>query len=351
MKVSVLMITYNHGNYIAQAVNSVLMQETNFDYELVIGEDCSTDNTCEILVGLAARYPEKIKLLNTEKNLGPNQNFVRTFKACKGQYISLLEGDDFWTVPHKLQKQADFLDNHPDCVVCFSNTAVVSEDGGATLKLAERPGQKEISTIEDLVQQNFSVTCSVMFRSGYVNEFPDWWFRLTNTDWMLQIFLVEYGKIGYIPEVMAAHRKHPDGIWTRLDDIELLKARTMGYEAINRHLDYRYDNLIRPYLSKHWENLAVELAERGYQLARQDEKIENVLTIFDHWPEDLPLTDCWKNGILARSYERLMVESYQEGNLPVTRYCCRKLIQYRPSRFKSRFILTIYLKSHLKKWI
>jgi len=341
------MITYNHEKYIAQAVNSVLMQETNFAYDLVIGEDCSTDDTLEILIGLAARHPEKIKLLKTEKNLGPGQNFVRTFEACRGQYISLLEGDDFWTVPHKLQKQADFLDNHPECTVCFSNTAVVSEDGCATIRLAERPGQKEISTIEDLVQQNFTVTCSVMLRSGFVHEFPEWWFRLTNTDWLLQIFHAQYGKIGYIPEVMAAHRKHPGGIWTRLDDVELLQARTMGYEMINRHLGYRYDDLIRPHLSKHWENLGVVLAERGYHLARQDEKIDNVLKIFTHWPEDLPLPDRWKKGILARIYERLLVESYLEGNLQVTKYCCRKLIQYRPSRFKSRFLLTIYLKTQL----
>lgn len=123
--VSVLMITYNHEKYIAQAIDSVLMQKTNFDYEIVIGEDCSTDKTREIVLEYKAKHPDKIKLLLQEKNLGMIQNFIDTLKACTGKYIALLEGDDYWTDPYKLQKQVDFLEANPEYGLvhtgCISN--------------------------------------------------------------------------------------------------------------------------------------------------------------------------------------------------------------------------------------
>lgn len=107
--VSVWMITYNHEKFIAQAIDSVIMQKTNFDYEIVIGEDCSTDRTREIVLEYKAKHPDKFKLLLQEKNVGMMQNFIVTLKTCNGKYIALLEGDDYWTDPLKLQKQVDFL--------------------------------------------------------------------------------------------------------------------------------------------------------------------------------------------------------------------------------------------------
>mgnify|MGYP001248218371 CR=1 FL=1 len=113
--VSVHMITYNHEKYIAQAIEGVLMQKTNFLFELVIGEDCSTDSTRVICKEYADRYPNIIKLLpDAGKNLGMMENAIRTTMACTGKYIALCEGDDYWTDPYKLQKQVDFLEAHND---------------------------------------------------------------------------------------------------------------------------------------------------------------------------------------------------------------------------------------------
>ena len=97
VKVSVAMITYNHERFIAQAIESVLMQQTDFAVELVIGEDCSTDKTRAIVCAYGERYPERIRLLLPERNQGMIPNFVATMNACQGQYIALLEGDDYWT--------------------------------------------------------------------------------------------------------------------------------------------------------------------------------------------------------------------------------------------------------------
>ena len=129
MKVSVHMITYNHEKFIAQAIESALMQQVDFDYEIVIGEDCSTDRTREIVVAYQQRHPDKIRLLLHEQNVGVSLNDIRVYRACRGEYVAWLEGDDYWTSPHKLQKQADFLDSHPACSACFHPVTVFFEDG------------------------------------------------------------------------------------------------------------------------------------------------------------------------------------------------------------------------------
>jgi len=113
------MITYNHERYISEAIDGILMQECDFEYELVIGEDYSTDNTRKICEQYAAKYPNKIKLLQSVNNWGMNSNFIRTVKECNSKYIALCEGDDYWTDPLKLQKQVDFLEKNKEYSLCF----------------------------------------------------------------------------------------------------------------------------------------------------------------------------------------------------------------------------------------
>src|SRR5882762_4326458 len=118
-KVSVAMICYKQEQFITQAVESAMMQKTDFPYELVISDDCSPDSTREIALDLQRRYPDRIRLLLPETNRGMMSNFVQTLRACTGDYIALLEGDDYWIDARKLQKQADLLDTHPEFPACF----------------------------------------------------------------------------------------------------------------------------------------------------------------------------------------------------------------------------------------
>ena len=127
MKLSVAMITYNHERFIAQAVESVLAQKVNFDFEVVIGEDCSTDNTRNIVAELQQQYPVRIVALMRPDNLGAMRNLQETLAACKGQYIALLEGDDYWTCEDKLQRQVEFLDSHPECAISCHRTRFINE--------------------------------------------------------------------------------------------------------------------------------------------------------------------------------------------------------------------------------
>ena len=153
LKVSVLMVTYNHEAFIGQAIESALAQETNFDYEIVIGEDCSTDQTQEIAQEFQQRYPDRIRLLLRKNNLGGGgkENFVKTYQACQGKYIAMLEGDDYWTSPHKLQTQVDFLESHPHFSLSSHNVFIHYEDKSQPDREWLGNNHKEVLTLEDLL--------------------------------------------------------------------------------------------------------------------------------------------------------------------------------------------------------
>ena len=121
--VSVCMTTYNHEPYIAEAIESVLAQQTSFGVELVVGEDCSTDRTAAICREYAAKYPDRIRLVTSPENVGWRANYRRTFEACRGKYVAYLDGDDWWCDPRKLQMQADLMESDPGCGMCYTRAS------------------------------------------------------------------------------------------------------------------------------------------------------------------------------------------------------------------------------------
>jgi glycosyltransferase involved in cell wall biosynthesis len=179
--VSVCVQTYQHASYIRDALDGILMQKTDFAFEILLGEDESTDGTREICIEYAEKYHGKIRLfLNSRKNVihinglpTGRRNFMNNLKNARGKYIALLPGDDYWTDPHKLQKQVDFLEANPDFVICFHNVMVVHDEnaGNSHPFHVQHPSgpimqrkPKAVSTLEDLVRGNFIQTPSAMFR-------------------------------------------------------------------------------------------------------------------------------------------------------------------------------------------
>lgn len=122
--VSICCITYNHAPFIRKCLDGFLMQKVDFPIEIIIGEDCSTDNTRQICEEYLAKYPDIITLITSEHNVGAVENEYRVMKAARGKYIAFCEGDDYWTEPTKLQRQVDFMETHPDYTVCFHNRLV-----------------------------------------------------------------------------------------------------------------------------------------------------------------------------------------------------------------------------------
>jgi glycosyltransferase involved in cell wall biosynthesis len=253
MKVSVCITTYNHGNYISQALESVLIQKTDFDFEIIIGEDDSNDGTREIVKKYKEQYPYKVRLfLNDRKNViyingrpTGRWNFMNNLRNARGDYIALLDGDDYWTSPDKLQKQADFLDSHPDYAMCFHDVRVILEDESQFIGIAMPPGQKKTYTLEHLLKGNFMHTCSVMFRRGLFNEFPEWFHLAPLADWPLHLLNAQHGDIGYITGVMGTYRVHSGGIWSSEKRIQQLKKAIEVYRFVSASLPPRYSGMVK----------------------------------------------------------------------------------------------------------
>jgi glycosyltransferase involved in cell wall biosynthesis len=267
--VSVAIVTYNHGPFISAALDSVLMQKASFDYEIVVGDDCSTDGARDTLTGYGKRYRDRFCLLLKQHNVGAHRNVKQVLRACKGEYIAFLEGDDYWTSPDKLQKQVDFLEKHPVCPMCFHNASTVYEDGRSGPVLY-RANQKAFSSVEDVLLDNFIPTCSVMGRKDVYAELPEWFGSLKMGDWPTHILTALRGDIGYIDETMAVYRVHQGGAWSTKGWEEHEKAIIELYEALGTHLEPRYSGMINRILRHRFLSLSDRYEEAGDLAAARD---------------------------------------------------------------------------------
>ena len=233
--VSVAMITYNHENFIGEAIESVLMQETGFPIELVIGEDCSTDKTREIVKRYAALRPDIVKPLLQKSNVGMFQNERDVLRACRGNYIALLEGDDYWIAPDKLARQVSFLEAHPNFTVIAHRITHVYP-GHPERAPYPSPPQKESGSLDDILAWNYLPTCSIVYRAGLLKEPPAWWAELELGDWPWWVHLAQHGAIGFQNEVWAGYRVHAGGVWSALSVERKLAGLEKAINAIHDHL-------------------------------------------------------------------------------------------------------------------
>jgi glycosyltransferase involved in cell wall biosynthesis len=272
-KVSVVLLTYNHEKWITQAVESVLMQETDFDYEVTIVEDCSTDGTREMVLDLRERFPEQIRLKLSAENGEYRKNLTAAFLESAGIYIAQLDGDDYWTSPHKLQKQADYLDAHPECVMCFHNVRVFDEDGAVEPWYLNSSAQEEITGLEDLLVNNYIASCSPMLRQGVIEGFPDWYYTAAWADWPLYLLHARHGKVGYLDEVMGARRFHSAGMWAGLGNAEKVEYTLRFYEHILPNFDAGHRAIIQGRIAELSRKLARQYRNR---LRRKDARLQEL---------------------------------------------------------------------------
>jgi glycosyltransferase involved in cell wall biosynthesis len=262
MKLSVVMVTYNHERYLAQSLASVLSQRVNFDYEIVVGEDCSTDGTRDILMNFYRRYPGRIVPLVRNRNLGPLRNIEEALAACRGQYLALIEGDDYWTCENKLQRQVDFLDAHPSCAICCHRVQIVNEMG------SERTGifptyAAGPHTIEDLLSGNFICTCATVYRRESNSPLPDRFRNMNAGDWTRFTLIARHGNIELMDEVMAVYRIHPGGIWSSLAPIYGLREMIRVLTALDEHLEFQYTPTIRRTIARLYFEMAYDARQKG----------------------------------------------------------------------------------------
>lgn len=215
--VSVSMITYNHEKYIAQAIEGVLMQKTNFKYELIIGEDCSTDNTRKICLDYGEKYPEIIKLRLPKENLGMQQNGYENGIACTGKYIAICEGDDYWIDPLKLQKQVEFLEGneeyglvHSDCHFYYQNKNIWKKNANSTLSNTGLIIEKE-DLFNRLINADYKIrTATVLFKKHLLDITPKNDLQFLMGDTPMWLDFSQLTKFKYIDEVFAVYRILPN---------------------------------------------------------------------------------------------------------------------------------------------
>ena len=206
--VSVRTSTYNHGRYIKQCIEGVLMQKTNFQFEYIIGEDFSTDETRDIVFEYAKKYPNIIRVITADYNVGSKANGRRCMRACRGKYMAICEGDDYWIDPLKLQKQVDFLEGHPEYSMCFHNAKVLNETNYEfeLIKIDNRDYD-----IKELFEKWIVPTASMVFRKEVLDRrapIPG----LLNGDIFIVLSAVSIGKVRGMKDTMSIYRVQNAGL-------------------------------------------------------------------------------------------------------------------------------------------
>lgn len=257
--VSVIMLTYNHAPYLKEAIEGVLMQKTNFEFELIICNDASPDNSSEIIKALAEKYPNIIRYFYHEKNIGFEENQRFAFEKCRGKYVAYCEGDDYWTDENKLQFQFDFLEQNPDYVMTtartkayLQNTCETKDDG----KDSMFRGQPFVDyTQESFFRERPTQTLTYLIRKDaidlkWIDIYPDY------RDLYYFYHALEFGKGRAFNKIVGVYRLHDGGVFSALDIEKQLNTSINLFKNIKKvNNDNRadvqilkdYDTLINKY--------------------------------------------------------------------------------------------------------
>lgn len=266
--VSICSITYNHAPYIRQCLDGMLMQQTDFTFEIIINDDCSTDGTTEIIREYAERYPEIVKPIFHEENQyqkGVRGMFAKfVFPKAKGKYIALCEGDDYWTDPLKLQKQVDFLEANPEYSLCFHNARMLwMDERGFNGTFLDITIPSKEYTGQQICERWTIPTASVLFRKEII--FSEVYKKVISNrnfiygDIVLFLSAATIGKLWYINDVMSVYRKHKGGVVSAFNkerekkavkhDLAIIEVFGPSYKkSVHRLLAQRFFNNMVGYI-------------------------------------------------------------------------------------------------------
>lgn len=262
IKVTIVCITYKHENYIAQALDSFLMQKTNFRYQIFVGEDCGPDRTADIVREYAEKYPDIVIPFIREKNMGAQRNLIDLCSRASSPYIAFCEGDDYWTDENKLQKQYDFMEANPELRVCFAKAEIMAPEdwflrsyfkpiNGKLIWPDSDPEYKGVgikSRAGSFINMYAAHTSTVFYRWNYDLVIPEWYYEGVIGD--MSIFLMQLGDglAGFIPEVMTVYRRSDVGVYMSSSmDEHFMKTRIDLVRVYVGMLDFYEKNGIKNY--------------------------------------------------------------------------------------------------------
>lgn len=218
--VSVCILTYNQKEYVAQTLDSILAQKTDFGFEILIHDDASTDGTAEIIKDYGEKYPEIVKPLFESENVFSkseikNISGIYNFPRALGKYIAMCEGDDYWTDETKLQTQVNYMESHPDCTLCFH--AAVQENVDVSGSKTMRPyNESRVVSPEEIIDKSKGYpTASLLMRADLMKALPAFYMKAPIGDIPMQLTMAAGGYGYYIDKPMCAYRYFTKGSWTR----------------------------------------------------------------------------------------------------------------------------------------
>lgn len=252
--VSVCMLAYNVEAFIGAAIEGVLQQNVNFPIELVIGKDASTDGTLAICQQYQQEHPEIIRILIATQNLGIAGNAARTLRECRGKYIAICDGDDVWTDPHKLQTQVDYLEQHPDYGLSYSDIHQITYDGQPfTDTEAEPLHQAQGDIFFYLLHGNFITNSTTVFRRQLIQDFViDTDRNYYIHDFFMWLHISLRSKVHFLPSPTTAYRRHPGGVTnseekTRRNSLKFqheLFHLLLDFSRLNTKVLSRYERIV-----------------------------------------------------------------------------------------------------------
>ena len=305
MRVSVLLTSFEHERYIAQALDGVLAQE-GVEFELLAGDDASTDGTRDVIAHYAREHPRVIRTFLPEQNMGNGGKaiFAALMGQARGDYLAVLDADDYWTAPDKLRRQVAYLDEHPEAAMCFHDVLCVHEDDDRPDALYNGPGRPPEVALPELLDRCVVASCSPLFRRGSIMPLPGWYFDLPWGDWPLYFLAARHGALRFLPESMGVYRIHRGGMYSGLTRLEALEQRTAFYEVLE--VAPEQDRERRRKVAETWVKRALEhnrIEERG-------EALRCLATAARVWP---PIVLSAPGAVLRRSRGRA------ETNRPAVR--------------------------------
>ncbi|WP_077892823.1 glycosyltransferase family 2 protein [Clostridium felsineum] len=244
IKVSVLIITYNQSRFIEKAIKSALLQKTTFKYEIIVMDDSSKDGTLNIANKYREKYPDQIKVFSNINNLGITKNYKEGFKKCTGEYIAILEGDDYWISKRKLQLESDFLDRHTGYSAVFNRFVVYNTIYNTKQTQAwNNSFSYETITTKKLTLGNVIGNFSAcMYRKVCVNKLKESLYDMVVYDWMFNIAISEKGPIAYLPQICSVYRVHSKGKWSGKSERSKILMTLKLIDKYNKFLGFKYDN-------------------------------------------------------------------------------------------------------------
>lgn len=289
--VDVIVLTYNHRHFIKQALDSVLMQSGEFKLRATIIDDFSTDGTREVVQQYARSRPDVIRLRLHDSNLNSGRPLMEEILRSKADYVAILEGDDYWLRPDKLQKQIHYLHVHRDCAICYHNVYVIYEDGRRLTHLKNPENQPLRSCIHDLFVRDFIATCSVIYRRTALDSIPDWYADVEGGDWNLHLLAAQSGFIGYIREPLGVYRVHSAGVWSSMSAVQQWQYSADVLCEMFSHFDATFHRDIQNGLVNVYQYLAHAQAAAGDLIGSLESLRKARINDRSQWPSSPTIVD------------------------------------------------------------